>query len=52
VRISLAPLKGSIEDQLGRLQDALLVALRRAVLDEFKEVHHARAPQPWFLLYE
>jgi hypothetical protein len=38
VRVSLAPLKATLEDQMQRLTDSLLVALRRSVLEDFKEV--------------
>jgi dynein heavy chain 2 len=38
VRVSLAPLKASLDDQFSRLSDALLVALRRTVLEECKDV--------------
>ena len=38
VRISLAPFKATLDDQMQRLTDTLLVALRRSVLDDFKDV--------------
>ena len=38
IRVSLAPFKSTLEDQMQRLNDTLLIALRRTVLDEFKDV--------------
>ena len=38
IRISLAPFKATLEDQMQRLADTLLIALRRSVLDDFKDV--------------
>ena len=36
--VSLLPLKGSLDELLTRIGDALLVNLRRSLIDEFKEV--------------
>ena len=38
VRVSLLPFKAAVEDAFQRLADALLVSLRRAVLEDFKEL--------------
>jgi dynein heavy chain 2 len=38
VKINLSPFKSSLDESMSRLQDSLLIALRRAVLNEFKDV--------------